>query len=358
MSDAAERHVTKQGGRRESIVMSLHQESVRSRPPRVFISYSHENPAHRSQVIRFATVLRGDLGIDVRLDAWYEGNRQDWSRWALEEMDNADFVLAIASPSFRDRVDGRGDPADGRGARFEGALLREWITRHQPDGVRRILPIVLPGNAIADIPQLLLPYAATHYVVQQVTPAGLLEIHRTLAGDGNPRLPRRGEYRVPPLDDPVRPVTGESVLLTSLAPADRGSDVRFRAAEINGHHYGDSVVYRPDLFCNEPRGAVEFVIGRKFRQFEAMAGVLDDARHGGQTGHFQLFLDGHLKARGTATLGKPVRFRVDVTGVLRVRLVAYRADTVANPMMVGVLMTGGKSGNMPELAWGDPTVTS
>jgi hypothetical protein len=335
--------------------MNVPQESMRQ--PRVFISYAHENPRHRAKVIRFATMLREDLGIDAQLDAWYEGNRQDWSRWALEQMDKADFVLAIASPAFRDRVDGRGDPADGRGARFEGGLLREWITRNQPDGVRRILPIVLPGNAIGDIPQLLLPYAATHYVVEELTPVGLHRIRIALAGNGEPNPPNLGTYQALTFE-PVPPTGDESVLLTSLRPAHRGSDIRFHAAEINGHHYGDSIVYRPDLFCNEPRGAVEFTLGRKFRQFEAMAGVLDDAREGHQTGHFQLFADGRLRARGTTELGKPVRFRVAVTGVLRLRLVAYRADTVASPMMIGALMTSGKSGNMPELAWGDPAVTS
>lgn len=319
------------------------------KPPRVFISYSHDNEAHRAQVIRFATVLRTELGIDAQLDAWYEHSRLDWSQWAIQQLADADFVMAIASPAFRERVDGHGDPTVGRGARFEGSILRDLLTKDQRTWVRRILPVVLPGNVIADIPQVLSPYSATHYVISEFTADGLRALSNALAGDGSPIQPGLGAYRAPESGP-------DTVLLTELRAAHRASDIRFRAAEIDGKHYGASIVFRPDLFCNDPRGTVEYTIGRRFRRFEAMAGVLDDARDGEQTGRFELFVDGTLRARAATSLGKPARFRVDVTGVLRLRLVAYRSDTVASPLMVGALMTSGRSGNMPELAWGDPTL--
>ena len=320
------------------------------KPPRVFISYAHENAAHREQVIQFATVLRTELGIDAQVDAWYEHARQDWSQWALRQLADADFVMAIASPAFRERIDGHGDPTVGRGARFEGSVLRNLITEDQQKWIRRILPVVLPGNKITDIPQVLFPYSATHYVIQEFTPDGLRKLSAALVGDGSPIQPTLGTYQAP---EP----SPDTTLVTELRAAQRGSDIRFRAAELNGRHYGASIVYRPDLFCNEPRGAVEYTIGRRFRQFHAIAGVLDDARDAKQTGHFELFVDGKLRARAATTLGKPARFTVDVTGVLRLRLVAYRTDTVANPMMVGALMTSGRGGNMPELAWGDPALS-
>lgn len=321
------------------------------KPPRVFISYAHDNPDHRALVIRFATVLRTELGIDAQLDSWYEHSRRDWSQWAIQQLADADFVMAIASPAFRERIDGQGDPSVGRGARFEGSILRDLLTKDQPTWVRRILPVVLPGNAIADIPQALSPYSATHYVISDFTADGLRELSTALVGDGSPIQPELGPYQTPE--------TGpETVLLSQLPTAQRTSDIRLRPAELNGRSYGASIVFRPDLFCNDPRGTVEYTIGRRFRRFESMAGVLDDARDGAQTGHFELFVDGKLRARAKTTLGKPARFRVDVTGVLRLRLVAYRTDTVASPLMVGALMTSGRSGNMPELAWGDPTLSA
>jgi hypothetical protein len=316
----------------------------------VFISYAHENPAHRQQVIQFATVLRTELGIDAKLNVWFENERRDWTQWALQQLAEADFVMAIASPAFRERIDGQGDPTVERDVWFQGGVLRNLITEDQQKWIRRILPVVLPGNTISDIPQVLFPYSATHYVIEEFTADGLRKLSAALVGDGAPIEPALGTYVAP---EPIPDTTP----LTELRAAHRGSDIRFRAAELNGKHYGASIVYRPDLFCNEPRGAVEYTIGRRFRRFYAIAGVLDDARDAGQTGHFELFVDGKLRARAATTLGKPARFTVDVTGVLRLRLVAYRSDTVANPMMIGALMTSGKSGNMPELAWGDPTLS-
>jgi hypothetical protein len=327
------------------------------KPPRVFISYSHDSPEHRSQVIRLATILR-ELGIDAHLDAWYEGNRQDWAHWTIGQLDQADFILAIASPAFRDRVDGHGDFAGGRGARFEASILRDVLTKDQPAWTRRILPVVLPGGEVADIPQTLFPYAATHFVIRELTPTGLEGVLRALAGTNISHALPLGTYQTAEIQADPPAAEDELVLLSALRAAQRGSDIRFRDAVINGNHYGDSIVYRPDLYCNEPRGAVEYIVRHRFRRFEAIAGVLDDAREGSQTGHFELFVDGKLRARAAVTLGRPARFRVDVTGVSRLRLVAYRSDTVANALMVGALMTGGKTSNLPELAWGNPTLFS
>jgi hypothetical protein len=66
-----------------------------------------------------------------------------------------------------------------------------------------------------------------------------------------------------------------------LNPVRCGSDVRLRAAELDGRHYGHSIVYAPSLFCNEPRGVVEYNLSREYRSFESMAGVLDDAADAG-----------------------------------------------------------------------------
>ncbi|HEX3782258.1 MAG TPA: SEFIR domain-containing protein [Pseudonocardiaceae bacterium] len=343
--------------------MSANSAQPGLKPPRVFISYSHDTPEHKKLVGEFATVLRTQFGIDVRMDQWYEDRQQDWAKWAIHQLDEADFVLAVVSPNFRDRIDGRAPWDEGRGAQFEGALLRSRLTKDQQTWVRRILPIVLPGCSTEDIPDLLFPYTVTHYIVESFTPEGLMDVRRALAGNFEPTLPNLGPCLVP---EPQSFANGDrssatgsgglggAVLLTSLSPASRGGDIRFRSAEINGRHFGDSIIYRCDLFCQQPRGVVEFSLGRKYRRFEAIAGVLDDAADSGQTGQFQVFTDGTVRARGEAHLGRAVRFQVDVTGVLRLRLVAYRPDTIASPLMIGALATSGKSGNMPELAWGDP----
>jgi hypothetical protein len=49
-----------------------------------------------------------------------------------------------------------------------------------------------------------------------------------------------------------------------------------------------------------------------------------------------------------------VELRVEVTGVLRLRLVAYRTGTTGSPLMAGARIAGGLSNHLPEVAWGDP----
>ena len=71
-------------------------------------------------------------------------------------------------------------------------------------------------------------------------------------------------------------------------------------------------------------------------------GVLDDARDANQTGYFQVFLDGAAQPQRRVVHGQSVLIRHDVSGRLRLRLVAYRPDTAASLL--------------PELAWGDPTL--
>ena len=78
-----------------------------ARAPRAFISYGHGSAEHKDLVRRFATFLREDMGIDVHLDVWYEDGKRDWSAWATEHLTDADFILAIASPAYQRRADGR-----------------------------------------------------------------------------------------------------------------------------------------------------------------------------------------------------------------------------------------------------------
>lgn len=87
-----------------------------------------------------------------------------------------------------------------------------------------------------------------------------------------------------------------------------------------------------------------------------MVGVLDDAAEADQIGYFRVYLDGAPQPEIQASLGRPGSLDQDVAGVLRLRLEMYRSDTVHSPLMSGVLMAGGQSSRLPELAWGNPTL--
>jgi hypothetical protein len=59
---------------------------------------------------------------------------------------------------------------------FEGLLIREEIYRDHRAGLRKFVPVLLPGAEQADIPTLLLPYSGTHYSVAELTNAGVRHV--------------------------------------------------------------------------------------------------------------------------------------------------------------------------------------
>ncbi|WP_405137802.1 SEFIR domain-containing protein [Nocardia sp. NBC_01388] len=331
--------------------------------PRVFITYSHDSDEHKSLVREFANFLRVEAGIDVHLDQWYDNQRRDWSSWAIEQLTRADFVLVIASPDYQSRADGLAQSHEGRGAQFETAILRNDMTRNLNEQTRRILPVVLPGRSIDEIPMFLMAYSATHYVISEFTLAGIADLRVALTGQGEHPMPELGEFVGSPFAETFTattiavPVRRKARLLTTvLEPVKRGPDLIFGGADLDAEHYGNSIVHRCAVLCGDPRSAVEYNLGRRYREFETMVGVLDDAADAGQIGYFQVFLDNEPQKHVVTTHGSPIRIHYDVTRVLRLRLVAYRPDTIGNPMLGGVLSAVGRSSRLPELAWGDPTL--
>ncbi|MGF6889502.1 tetratricopeptide (TPR) repeat protein [Nocardia sp. GAS34] len=162
--------------------------------PRVFISYSHDTPEHKELVLRFATFLRAEAGVDVRMDIWFDNQRRDWSLWAIEQLADADFVVIIASPDYKRRADGTARPDEGRGAQFEAAIIRDNLTRDLRDQVRRVLPVVLPGRSIDEIPRFLAAYSTTRYVIDDFTLTGIADLLVAMTGVSEHAMPRRGRF--------------------------------------------------------------------------------------------------------------------------------------------------------------------
>jgi hypothetical protein len=152
------------------------------------------------------------------------------------------------------------------------------------------------------------------------------------------------------------PQPAAPMLLTTLRPTRRSMDVKLGAAAINGLYYADSIVFRCDLYANDQIGAISFNLSKRYRRFEATAGVLDDAREADQVGVFKVVADGAVLATVTARQGEPRFLTADVTDVLSLRLEAHRPGTTASPLLAGANLTGGISNKLPELAWGNPVV--
>lgn len=98
------------------------------------------------------------------------------------------------------------------------------------------------------------------------------------------------------------------------------------------------------------RGFVEVDLGGRYARLTSVAGVLDDAAEPFQIAHFQVLVEGRVRAKETTSHGKPVRIDVDVTGAARLRLEMSRPGGGHSPLHHG------HGGRVAELAWGNPVV--
>lgn len=134
-------------------------------PPRVFFSYSHDSPDHRAMVLALAERMRHD-GIEATIDQYLAGTPdQGWPRWMLDEIDAADHVLVICTPTYYRRFRGHEVPGRGKGADWEGAI----ITQERYDGRSKgtkFVPVIFDDEHEAAIPEPL--RSSTRYKLTSV----------------------------------------------------------------------------------------------------------------------------------------------------------------------------------------------
>jgi hypothetical protein len=314
--------------------------------PRVFITYAHDTEDHKKLVLRFATLLRSRIGLDVVLDQWYDNVRVDWSLWATQNLATADFVIVVGSPLYRERADGFAPPDEGRGSQFETAMIRNRLTRDIREGTRQVLPVVLPGRSVEDIPEFLNAYSTTRYEITEFTDEGVADLIAAITGRGKYPLPPRGRWNHGSSDV-------EPVLANALPWTGNSAGVQRAAASIGGVRYEDSIVLR----SGTAPGFVEVDLDGHYQRLTAVAGVLDDAADTFQVGRFRVLVDGSPRAVHEVAAGKPVTIDLDVTGALRLRLEMSRPGVAASPFGSAAVVVTRRGGRPPELAWGNPTMT-
>ncbi|MFC4852995.1 SEFIR domain-containing protein [Actinophytocola glycyrrhizae] len=146
---------------------------------RVFVSYARQDARHGLLVGRLCEFLHG-CGVEVRLDELAGYDRRDWSLWAIEEILAADFVAVVASANYRVRAEGVLPPGSGDGVAGEAAFLRDRLAYDRRTWQRKILPVVLPGGRVDEIPLFLLPYSSSRYEVTAFTREGTAPLLRAL----------------------------------------------------------------------------------------------------------------------------------------------------------------------------------
>lgn len=135
-----------------------------NRPVRVFLSYAHDHtiPGHKERALELATSLR-NRGVLSFIDQWVEHDPIFWPRWMADQVRDADFVLCLASPMYKERCEQLGASATGRGARWEGALITHAMYADIVAAPVKFITVLLDGTSPEDIPDVLLPYGFTYY---------------------------------------------------------------------------------------------------------------------------------------------------------------------------------------------------
>jgi hypothetical protein len=170
--------------------------------PKVFVSYVHESERHQADVLALATFLRGQ-GVDAVLDRWSAASRHDWYAWAINEMTEAAFVIVVASPTYRAVGDGGGPSDLHRGVQSEATLLRDLVYGDRLVWTPKVLPVLLPGHGLAEIPRFLSPHTTSRYQVTEYTTAGAEELLRVIHGrPGHVAPPIQSPPDLPPRDLP------------------------------------------------------------------------------------------------------------------------------------------------------------
>jgi hypothetical protein len=149
--------------------------------PQVFVSYAHDSQPHKRRVRRLCELLAMS-GIDIRVDCWAVDERRDWQVWATTQILEADFVIIVASPECLRVGDGVVTSSTHPGLQSEMRTLRELYHRDPDTWTKKMLPVVLPGRSVDEIPLFLQPYTADHFIMTSITPAGARDLLRVITG--------------------------------------------------------------------------------------------------------------------------------------------------------------------------------
>jgi NPCBM/NEW2 domain-containing protein len=158
----------------------------------------------------------------------------------------------------------------------------------------------------------------------------------------------------PAVSPPSRPPV---TYLADMTPITDSSDVDPGSVTIDGVDYDRSLRFTCEAFCNDGSTSLEvYYLGGKYKSFDVVVGVNDRAEEV-QDGVFQVVLDKHAEDLIRVPQNSRRKIKIDVTGVHRLGLRAFRPGTVDNPAMAGANAAGGVSNRLPDLAWGNPKVS-
>ncbi|HKQ08850.1 MAG TPA: tetratricopeptide repeat protein, partial [Blastocatellia bacterium] len=128
-------------------------------PTRVFISYSHDSPEHLKQVLELSNRLRVD-GVNCCIDQYEALPLEGWARWAVSQIENAEYILVACTEGYSAQVRGEQPPRLEPTVNWGGAVITPEIYENQA-GKTFFIPIVFSRGETSFVPDFL--RGATRY---------------------------------------------------------------------------------------------------------------------------------------------------------------------------------------------------
>lgn len=181
-------------------------------PPKVFISYAHADKKLADDVLDFSNYLRF-RGIDAEIDQYEEAPPQGWPLWMASQIDQADFVLILATKTYYERSkDFIKDPKSGLGSKWETLHILQKVYENAFNNTKYI-PIFFGHENSEYILDSLRPY--THY---DISNAELKEkLVKRLLGQSISTRPALGEkIHFSTEEESLQPKSRKHLFITDL----------------------------------------------------------------------------------------------------------------------------------------------
>lgn len=176
-------------------------------PPTVFISYSHDSPAHKRWVLELAGELR-EKGVEVIIDAWDLRPGDDVPKFMERGVRDSDRVLMICTEKYVAKAnDGIG------GVGYEATIVTGELVRDL--GSAKFIPIIRQNTEFPDVPTSVSTRRYINLSEGSDRPGEIDTLLRDLHGvapDKPPlgRSPFAAVVAAPARDNPDRPIAPTS----------------------------------------------------------------------------------------------------------------------------------------------------
>ena len=134
-----------------------------NKPPRVFISYSHDSKEHKDRVLELSDRLMRD-GVDVQIDQNEPNPKEGLPIWMSNQVRLSDFILCICTEKYCQRFQ---DNTKG-GVSWEGLFIIQIL--YESGGQNeKIIPVIFNENDSEYIPFILVTVHGYFYSIEQHT---------------------------------------------------------------------------------------------------------------------------------------------------------------------------------------------